>query len=88
MSGPLRQVLTAFTAGARSVPEVIERTGLPADLVRASVDHLIRTGRIEVGELGGGCPDAGCGSCARGSAGAPGCGAPGPVLVTLRVRGQ
>ncbi|WP_026925689.1 hypothetical protein [Granulicoccus phenolivorans] len=86
--GPLRQVLTAFTDGARTVPEVMERTGLPADVVRAGVDHLVRTGRMELGALTGGCAGGGCGSCPQGSGGEPGCGTSGPVLVTLKVRGR
>lgn len=87
---PLRAVLDAFVAGARSRHEVCERTGLTRDLVDAAVEHLIRMGRLEARELAVGCPDGGCGSCASGHGDAPGCGAPaaapsrrGPVLVSL-----
>lgn len=93
MSGPLTQVLDAFAAGATSLAEVGERTGLAPDVVRASVDHLVRTGRLEAKELAVGCPTGGCGTCASGVAGEPGCGASeasavrgGPVLVALSVR--
>jgi bacterioferritin-associated ferredoxin len=92
--GPLRQVLAAFAAGVHSVDELTRRTGLSRDVVDASIDHLVRTGRIEAKELTIGCPDGGCGNCASGtSEGTAGCGAPGPsaarsgpVLVTLSLR--
>lgn len=94
MSGPLTSVLAAFESGAGSLAEATARTALPADVVRASVDHLVRTGRLDARELAMGCPASGCGSCASASAqGTPGCGAAapnpgrrGPVLVALTVR--
>ncbi|WP_052462602.1 FeoC-like transcriptional regulator [Nigerium massiliense] len=94
MSGPLHQVLDAFEAGVSSKAEIAQRTGLSADVVDASVDHLVRMGRIEARELAMGCPGGGCSSCASGTAdGAPGCGASGPsakrsgpALVTLTLR--
>ena len=92
MSAPLRTVLDAFDAGARSRAQVIERTGLPRDTVDAAVDHLVRAGRLEAKVLTSGCPTGGCGSCASGHDDSPGCGAPGPsvarsgpVLVQLSV---
>ena len=92
--GPLTAVLAAFEAGAHSLGEVATRCDLPLDTVRASVDHLVRMGRLEAKELAVGCPTGGCGSCASGTDdGAAGCGssAPssrrsGPVLVALSVR--
>jgi hypothetical protein len=92
--GPLTAVLAAFDAGAHSLDDVATRCGLPLDTVRASVDHLVRMGRLEAEELAIGCPTGGCGSCASGTdTGAAGCGssAPsgrrsGPVLVTISVR--
>ena len=89
--GPLTAVLAAFAGGAHSLPDVATRCALPLDTVRASVDHLVRMGRLEADELAIGCPSAGCGSCASGSEdGSAGCGssAPsgrrsGPVLVAL-----
>jgi hypothetical protein len=78
MSRPLRDVLTAIEAGARSRHDVVATTGLPLDVVDASVDHLVRIGRLEARELSSGCPSAGCGSCASGVADGPGCGAPRP----------
>ncbi len=93
-AGPLTAVLAAFEAGAHSLGEVATRCDLPLDTVRASVDHLVRMGRLEAKELAVGCPTGGCGSCASGTDdGAAGCGssAPsgrrsGPVLVALSVR--
>lgn len=92
--GPLRQVLDAFSDGVHSVDEIVQRTGLSRGVVDASIDHLVRSGRLEARQLTVGCPDGGCGSCASGTAaGAPGCGAAapsqnrsGPVLVTLQLR--
>ena len=92
--GPLTGVLAAFDAGARTLDDVASRCGLPLDTVRASVDHLVRMGRLEAKELAIGCAGGGCGSCASGTgAGTAGCGssAPssgrsGPVLVTISVR--
>ena len=93
-AGPLTAVLAAFEAGAHSLGEVATHCDLPLDTVRASVDHLVRMGRLEAKELAIGCPTGGCGSCASGTDdGAAGCGssAPssrrsGPVLVALSVR--
>lgn len=94
MSGPLRLVLDAFAAGADSLADVGRRTGLSQDVTRASVDHLVRLGRLEAKALAAGCPSGGCGSCASGTAeGAAGCGASGPsaartgpVVVALTLR--
>lgn len=96
VSGPLTAVLAAFEAGASSLAEVGERAGLPRDVVSASVDHLVRTGRLASRELAMGCPSSGCGGCASGTLdGAPGCGASapepgrrGPVLVALTLVGR
>lgn len=92
--GPLTAVLAAFDAGAHSLDDVATRCGLPLDTVRASVDHLVRMGRLETRELAIGCPTGGCGSCASATdTGSAGCGASapsgrrsGPVLVTISVR--
>lgn len=91
VGGPLTQVLDAFTSGASSLAEIEARTGLSRGIVEASVDHLVRLGRLEAKELAMGCPSGGCGSCASATIdGAPGCGASspspvrnGPVLVAL-----
>ena len=94
-AGPLTAVLAAFEGGARSLGEVAGRCDLPLDTVRASVEHLVRMGRLETKELAIGCPASGCGACASGTddGAAAGCGssAPssrrsGPVLVALSVR--
>ncbi|HHU38336.1 MAG TPA: hypothetical protein GXZ45_03515 [Propionibacterium sp.] len=97
MSGPLTAVLAAFEAGAASLAEVASRTGLSPDVVSASVEHLVRLGRLESRELAMGCPSSGCGGCASATLeGTPGCGATGPdpgrrglalVALTLRRRG-
>jgi hypothetical protein len=92
--GPLTAVLAAFDTGAHSLAEVAARCGLPPDTVRASVDHLVRMGRLEAKELAIGCPTGGCRSCASGADdGSAGCGSStpsgrrsGPVLVALSVR--
>jgi len=94
VSGPLTRVLDAFEAGASSLAEVQASTGLSRDVVDASVDHLIRLGRLDARELAMGCPSGGCGGCASGTTeGTAGCGAPGPsfgrhgpALVALTLR--
>jgi len=94
VSGPLSLVVEAFESGASSLGDVAARTGLAPDLVSASVDHLVRLGRLEARELALGCPTGGCGTCASASpAGTPGCGAAapstlrrGPALVALTLR--
>lgn len=96
MSGPLSDVLAAFEAGAPSLAEVARVTGLPRDVVTASVDHLVRLGRLDARELAVGCPGGGCGTCASGSPdGTPACGSAGPsvsrqgpVLVAISLRRQ
>lgn len=93
-AGPLTVVLAAFQSGVTSLDEVSTRTGLSRDVVAASVDHLVRLGRIEARSLAIGCPDGGCGTCASGTAdGTAGCGSSGPstrrsgpVLVSLSLR--
>lgn len=92
--GPLSRVLAAFRAGTVSLDQIAEQTGLAPTIVRTSVGHLIRMGRIEAKELSMGCPGGGCASCASATAdGTPGCGAAGPsslrrgpVLVQLTLR--
>jgi len=90
VSGPLSTVLAQMQAGAPTVAEIVRRSGLEDSVVRAAVDHLVRSGRVESRELSMGCPAAGCGGCASATDdGAPGCGLPSPVpgrragLVTL-----
>ncbi len=92
MSGPLTLVLDAFATGAGSLAVVEASTGLPRDVVEASVSHLLRTGRLEATELAVGCPVSGCGSCAAAAmdgtpcaTGGPGPGRRGRTLVALRL---
>lgn len=80
MTGPLSQVAGAIRAGAATRREVSERTGLSDDVVDASLDHLLRMGRLQAEHIGSGCPDGGCSACPSGkSSGAAGCGAAGPA---------
>lgn len=88
--GPLSTVLAELEAGTPTVAEMVRHSGLDESVLRAAVDHLVRSGRVESRELSMGCPASGCGGCASaGDDGAPGCGLPSPVpgrragLVTL-----
>ncbi|GAA1042170.1 hypothetical protein GCM10009557_67550 [Virgisporangium ochraceum] len=58
---PLRAVLAAIDAGARTVAGVRARTGLDPTVVEAAVDHLARARRITVVQMrtlcGGRCGD-------------------------------
>jgi len=90
VSGPLTTVLAEMQAGTPTVAEIVRRSGLEDSVVRAAVEHLVRSGRVESRELSMGCPASGCGGCASANDdGAPGCGLPSPVpgrragLVTL-----
>ncbi len=93
MVGPLSAVLAAIQNHAGTLADIVRVTGLPRDVVDASVAHLVRLGRLDARELAMGCPSGGCGTCASGVDGTPGCGssAPsrartGPVLVALSLR--
>jgi len=89
MSGPLSTVLAELEAGTPTIAEMVRRSGLAESVLRAAVDHLVRSGRVQSKELSMGCPESGCGGCASASDGAPGCGLGAPVpgrragLVTL-----
>lgn len=93
--GPLSRVTAALEHGAGTRVGLAAQTGLDPELVDTAIDHLIRLGRIELEQIGGGCPTDGCGSCPSGRAdGSAGCGAAGPasargpVALTLRPPGQ
>ncbi|WP_199849550.1 FeoC-like transcriptional regulator [Blastococcus sp. Marseille-P5729] len=93
MSGPLTAVSEAIAHGAVSRADIARRAGLDPSVVDASLDHLIRMGRITTEQLSSGCPDGGCGGCPSGKAdGSAGCGASapanarGPVLLKLTRR--
>lgn len=84
MSGPLGLVDEAVQQGARTPAEVARRTHLPADLVEAVIDHLVRLGRIDrvridLGTGGQACGGGGCRSCPLATPGRP-CGAAGGAL--------
>ncbi|MFV0451321.1 MAG: FeoC-like transcriptional regulator [Propioniciclava sp.] len=91
MTGPLSRVLAELTDGVGSLAEVSRRTGLGVDVVQASVDHLVRMGRLQADTLAAGCPGGGCGVCPAAAAEGGRCGggaaaARGPVLLTLGTR--
>lgn len=71
----MRAVLDAAAAGIPSVQGIVAATGLPRDLVEATVDHLVRAGRLAVPDLPGRCVSAACGSCPLAPDGVPTCGA-------------
>jgi hypothetical protein len=88
--GPLSRVLAELEAGTPTVAGIARGSGLDEAVVRAAIDHLVRSGRVDSRELSIGCPPSGCGGCASAtSEGAPGCGRPAavpgrrPGLVTL-----
>ena len=80
MSGPLSAVLEQVKAGTPTVSEIARRTGLSQEVARAAVDHLLRSGRLQAGQVPLGCPPAGCGGCSvKGSCSQP-------VMLSLSVR--
>lgn len=64
MSAPLTAVLIALRSNALSVPEIVERSGLDPDTVRAALAHLRHLGLLPTSPPGSGCPPVDCGSCA------------------------
>lgn len=71
-------MLAAIADGATTTHDIARRTALSTDTVTASIEHLVRIGRLTASTLARGCPDGGCGGCASADNGAPGCGAAGP----------
>lgn len=63
MTSPLQVVLSQIEAGTPTVAEIARRTDLPDEMVRAAIDHLVRSGRLTSSELSVGCPTGGCGTC-------------------------
>jgi len=88
-SGAVSAVLAEFDAGATSLSEISERTGLGPELVRLAVERLVALGRITRERLDTGCEDA-CGRCAIRPADGADCGAAGrgPVLLRLTAAGR
>lgn len=87
MSGPLSRVHRAVVEGARTRVDIVQVTGLDPEVVDASLDHLVRMGRLDRERLASGCASGGCGSCASSSGGT--CAessSRGPVLLTLSRR--
>lgn len=73
-------------SGAHQRSDVVRETGLPADVVDAAIDHLVRIGRLTAQPLSSGCPAGGCSGC--GSPSGHGCSdaaarTPGPVLISI-----
>ena len=64
MTAPVTAVLTEIEAGVRSVPDLVSRTGLTPDMVRAVTDRLIRTGRVKPLVISSACAPTGCRDCA------------------------
>jgi hypothetical protein len=48
--------------GTATMTELAARTGFPPESLRAALDHLIRTGRVQTQALSGCSPD-GCNGC-------------------------
>jgi hypothetical protein len=64
VSGPLAAVLDEVGLGTGSIAQMSRHTGYPAEILRAAVDHLVLTGKLEAETVPFGCPPAGCSSCA------------------------
>jgi hypothetical protein len=80
--GPLSAVLEAVDAGALTSTEIAGRTGLSMDMIRASLEQLVRMHYLTSEALATACPPSGCGGCSSASAATGTC-ATGPVLVGL-----
>lgn len=65
-AGPLTLVLHALENNIRLIPQIARTTGLSPDLVTATVDHLVRTGRLQVVPLTSICTQSACQGCAKG----------------------
>lgn len=63
-TGPLRAVLAEVDGGALTLTEIAGRTGLSMDMVRTSLEQLVRMGLLSTEAMTAACPPAGCGSCA------------------------
>lgn len=79
---PLRAVLEAVQSGALTSNEIANRTGLSMDMIRTSLDQLVRMDYLSEEALATACPPTGCGGCSSASADSGTC-ATGPVLVGL-----
>ncbi|MDR1264717.1 MAG: FeoC-like transcriptional regulator [Propionibacteriaceae bacterium] len=63
-AGPLVRVRAACASRqCRSTADIARRTGLPADVVAAVLDHLVATGELRAEALVSGCPATGCAAC-------------------------
>ncbi|MCW5951495.1 MAG: hypothetical protein KIT69_04500 [Propionibacteriaceae bacterium] len=64
MTAPVTAVLAEYEAGVRCVPDLVARTGLTPDLVRAITERLIRAGRVKPLVISSVCAPTGCRDCA------------------------
>ncbi|MEA4943628.1 MAG: hypothetical protein VB080_04230 [Propionicimonas sp.] len=63
-ASPMTIILAEIEDGVSSVPGLVARTGLTPDLVRAVVDRLTRTGRVQKWVASSECAPTGCRDCA------------------------
>lgn len=64
MTAPVTAVLAQYESGVRSVPDLVARTGLTPDLVRAVTERLVRAGRVKHLVISSACAPTGCRDCA------------------------
>lgn len=81
-AGPLRAVLDAVQSGALTSNEIHRSTGLSMDMIRTSLDQLVRMGYLSAEAMATACPPSGCGSCGSATAQTGTC-PTGPVLLGL-----
>ena len=86
MSGPLAAVLSEIDAGTGTVSLMARHTGLNPEVLQTALDHLIRTGKVDVEQMPFGCPPAGCGACEVDGCGTASSGAGRTMLTLLRRR--
>ena len=61
--GSLREVLNAFTSGARTVDDIGSRSGLDRELVQVAIDQLVTLGLVAREQSSTRCPRTACGGC-------------------------
>jgi hypothetical protein len=80
--GPLRAVLGAVEGGALTSADIQRTTGLSMDMIRTSLEQLVRMGYLSAEAMATACPPTGCGSCGSATPQTGTC-ATGPVLIGL-----
>ena len=63
MNGPLSLVMEACENDVRSVQAIARTTWLSLGVVGAAVDHLVRSGRVQMMPMVSGCTPGACGAC-------------------------